>query len=181
MTSPAAIEVHGLSKRIGKATSLQPLDIVVAHGAIVALVGHNGAGKTTLIKLLLNILRPTAGEARVLGMSVSDLRADAFTRIELLFTEPMEMLQSRCREVTVTSQGNVAELALAKLPPGCVAAEAKGCLLPKLHQRSALPTLALRSLRKPRNMRMAPQVVPQRPPQYTHPGPMDDPDLRQPG
>jgi ABC-type branched-subunit amino acid transport system ATPase component len=68
IATSSAIEVRGLSKRIGKITLLQPVDLSVSRGAILALVGHNGAGKTTLIKLLLNILRPTSGEARVLGM-----------------------------------------------------------------------------------------------------------------
>lgn len=80
MASPA-IEVCQLSKRIGDTTLLAPLDLSVPRGAILALVGHNGAGKSTLIKLLLNIVRPTQGEATVLGMPSTSLRGSAFTRI----------------------------------------------------------------------------------------------------
>ncbi|MCU1322569.1 MAG: transporter ATP-binding protein [Acidobacteriaceae bacterium] len=76
-----AVEVRELSKRIGKTTLLAPLNLVVSRGSILALVGHNGAGKTTLIKLLLNILLPTTGEATVLGMNSTELRGDAFTRL----------------------------------------------------------------------------------------------------
>jgi len=79
--SSPAIEVRQLSKKIGKTTILESIDLTVPRGAIVALVGHNGAGKTTLIKLLLNILRPTQGEAKVLGMMSSELRGEAFQRI----------------------------------------------------------------------------------------------------
>ncbi|HEY4357183.1 MAG TPA: ABC transporter ATP-binding protein [Acidobacteriaceae bacterium] len=81
MTTSAAIEVHGLSKRFGKATVLEPMDLTVPRGAVLALVGHNGAGKTTLIKMLLNILPPTGGHASVLGMPSSELRGDVFTRV----------------------------------------------------------------------------------------------------
>ena len=48
---------------------------------------------------------------------------------ELLFAEPIESLLERCREVTVRFEGAIAERAKAKLPRGCVAAEAKGAML----------------------------------------------------
>ena len=79
--SSPAIEVCGLTKRIRKTTVLEPVNLVVPRGAVLALVGHNGAGKTTLIKLLLNILQPTAGEATVLGLATAGLRGEAFTQI----------------------------------------------------------------------------------------------------
>jgi ABC-2 type transport system ATP-binding protein len=65
------IELHGLTQAYG---SLVALDAVT--GAIppasIGLVGANGAGKSTLIKTLLGILKPTAGAASVLGLSVTD-------------------------------------------------------------------------------------------------------------
>ena len=90
MTASAAIEVRQLAKRIGETTLLAPLDLNVPRGAILALIGHNGAGKSTLIKLLLNIVRPTEGEATVLGMRSTSLRGQAFTRIGYL-SETQEM------------------------------------------------------------------------------------------
>mgnify|MGYP003623073282 CR=1 FL=1 len=57
------------------------LDIVVAPGDRIGLVGANGAGKTTMIKLLMNILRPTAGSAQVLGIDSAELAGAAFNRI----------------------------------------------------------------------------------------------------
>lgn len=90
MTASPAIEVHQLAKSIGKTTILSPLDLTVPRGAILALIGHNGAGKSTLIKLLLNITRPTQGEATVLGMPSTSLRGRAFTRIGYL-SETQEM------------------------------------------------------------------------------------------
>jgi ABC-2 type transport system ATP-binding protein len=82
MTSAgAAIEVRGLTKRVGKACLLEPLDLSIPTGSVVALVGPNGAGKTTLLKLLLNIVRPTSGAATVLGVPTVQLRGVAFNGI----------------------------------------------------------------------------------------------------
>lgn len=73
-----AIEVHGLSKQIGKVNLLEPLNLLVPNGSVMALVGHNGAGKTTLLKLLLNILQPSSGSATVLGVPSTHLRGSSF-------------------------------------------------------------------------------------------------------
>lgn len=81
MMAAPAIEVRQLAKSIGGTTLLAPLDLIVPRGAILALVGANGAGKSTLIKMLLNMVQPTHGEATVLGMPTASLRGKAFTRI----------------------------------------------------------------------------------------------------
>jgi ABC-2 type transport system ATP-binding protein len=81
MESGAVIRTEGLTKRFGKTQALTGVGLEVPAGAIYALVGANGAGKTTLIKLLMNILRPTAGSARVLGMDAQSLRGRALNRI----------------------------------------------------------------------------------------------------
>jgi ATPase subunit of ABC transporter with duplicated ATPase domains len=62
------IQTESLSKSFGRTEVLRGIDLAVPEGAIYALVGANGAGKTTMIKLLMNILRPTAGRAQVLGV-----------------------------------------------------------------------------------------------------------------
>jgi ABC-2 type transport system ATP-binding protein len=62
------IETHQLSRRYGRAEALHGLDLSVPAGSIFALIGPNGAGKTTTIKVLMNLLEPTGGEARVLGV-----------------------------------------------------------------------------------------------------------------
>ncbi len=62
-----AIEAKGLTKRFGKATALDGLDLIVRAGEVHAFLGPNGAGKTTSIRVLLGLLRKDAGEVTVLG------------------------------------------------------------------------------------------------------------------
>lgn len=77
----AVIRTEGLTKQFGHTEALRDVQLEVAPGSIYALVGPNGAGKTTLIKLLMNISRPTAGRAWVLGMAAEELRGGALSRI----------------------------------------------------------------------------------------------------
>jgi len=79
--SHSAILTNGLARSYGRTPALLPTSLAVPQGSIFALLGHNGAGKTTLIKLLVNMLRPTSGEARVLGRPSVDVRGDDFLRI----------------------------------------------------------------------------------------------------
>jgi len=79
--SQPAILTSGLARSYGKTPALLPTSLAVPQGSIFALLGHNGAGKTTLIKLLVNMLRPTSGEASVLGRPSVDVRGDDFLNI----------------------------------------------------------------------------------------------------
>jgi len=76
-----AIQTEGLCKGYGKTQALHPLNLSVPRGAVFALVGHNGAGKTTLIKMLMNMVHPTSGSARILGEDTTRLTGSDFTRI----------------------------------------------------------------------------------------------------
>ncbi|MGM1029122.1 MAG: ABC transporter ATP-binding protein [Actinomycetota bacterium] len=62
------IQTRGLDKRFGRVRALDGLDLVVGPGDVHGFLGPNGAGKSTAIRVLLGMLRATAGEARVLGM-----------------------------------------------------------------------------------------------------------------
>ena len=62
------IETHNLTRRYGSTEALHELNLAVPQGSVFALLGPNGAGKTTTLKLWMNLLRPTSGEARVLGV-----------------------------------------------------------------------------------------------------------------
>lgn len=71
MTQPFAIHTEHLSKtyttRQGPLQALDQLDLQVQTGQIFGYLGPNGAGKTTTIRLLLDLIRPTAGKANILG------------------------------------------------------------------------------------------------------------------
>lgn len=69
-----AIELYELSKSYGASRGLAELSLEVQRGEVFGYLGPNGAGKSTTIRLLLDLIRPTGGSARVLGL---DPRVDA--------------------------------------------------------------------------------------------------------
>ena len=73
-TADPMIEIRGLSKRFGGVDALRGLDLRVPPGCIYGFLGRNGAGKTTTIKALMGMVRPDAGDARVLGLRADDDR-----------------------------------------------------------------------------------------------------------
>jgi ABC-2 type transport system ATP-binding protein len=66
-----AIETVGLSKRFGRQLAVDNLSLQVPTGSVFAFLGRNGAGKTTAIRMMLNLLPRTLGEARLLGLDSS--------------------------------------------------------------------------------------------------------------
>jgi ABC-2 type transport system ATP-binding protein len=68
-----AIEVAGLSKTFGATTAVQDLSFTVDAGRIVGFLGPNGAGKTTTLRMLLGLVRPTAGTATINGVAYARL------------------------------------------------------------------------------------------------------------
>lgn len=61
------VQVSNVAKSYGAVQAVREISCVFREGETIALVGHNGAGKTTLIKLMLGLVKPTAGTVRVLG------------------------------------------------------------------------------------------------------------------
>jgi ABC-2 type transport system ATP-binding protein len=72
---PAAILTAELGKRYGRVTALTDLSLRVEFGEVFGFLGPNGAGKTTTIRLLLGLLRPSAGRADVLGHPLAGKRS----------------------------------------------------------------------------------------------------------
>jgi ABC-2 type transport system ATP-binding protein len=75
------IETTQVSRRYWRTEALCDLNLAVPAGSVFALLGANGAGKTTVIKVLMNLLRPTSGEARVLGLDSRQLGEREFAQI----------------------------------------------------------------------------------------------------
>jgi ABC-2 type transport system ATP-binding protein len=71
MTEPVVV-THGLTKRYGQRTAVDGLDMHVPAGVVAGFIGANGAGKTTTLRMLLGLVRPSAGTATVLGHDLGD-------------------------------------------------------------------------------------------------------------
>jgi ABC-2 type transport system ATP-binding protein len=72
MTHLPVIETHGLTKYYGNVEAVRDLSLTVERQSITGFLGRNGAGKSTTIKMLLGMIRPTAGTAKVLGYDIAD-------------------------------------------------------------------------------------------------------------
>jgi ABC-2 type transport system ATP-binding protein len=70
MTRAAAAEISHLTKRFGSTRAVDGVDLTVPVGSVYGILGPNGAGKTTTLRILATLLRPDAGEARVMGYDV---------------------------------------------------------------------------------------------------------------
>lgn len=74
-----AVRCTGVGRRFGATPVLDGLDLAIAPGERVAITGANGSGKTTLLRLVAGVLRPDAGEVRVLGGSPRSVTVRART------------------------------------------------------------------------------------------------------
>jgi ABC-2 type transport system ATP-binding protein len=86
--SDYVVETHGLSKRFGELTAVDRVDLRVPRGSAFGYLGPNGAGKTTLIRMLLGLIRPSAGEISLLGLALPQQRQRALVRIGAIVEEP---------------------------------------------------------------------------------------------
>jgi ABC-2 type transport system ATP-binding protein len=76
-----AIHTEQLTRRFGRTTAVDCVNLDVPEGALYALVGQNGAGKTTTIKVLLNLVEATQGSATVLGTDCRNVRGTFYAQI----------------------------------------------------------------------------------------------------
>lgn len=72
MTNEAVIFTQALTKRYGAVHAVRELNLAVRRNRVTAFLGKNGAGKSTTIKMLLGMVRPTAGEGTMLGKQITD-------------------------------------------------------------------------------------------------------------
>jgi ABC-2 type transport system ATP-binding protein len=79
--SGVAVRTRGLTKRYRRVTALDSLDLDVRAGEVLGFLGPNGAGKTTTIRLLLGLIRPTAGTAEIFGLDAQADKIAAHARV----------------------------------------------------------------------------------------------------
>jgi ABC-2 type transport system ATP-binding protein len=122
-TEPArALHVRGLEKSYGQLRVLRGVDLDVARGNVLALLGSNGAGKTTVVKILSTLLRSDAGTAMVNGFDVATHPAEVRESISLTgqFAAVDEILTGRenltlvARLRRVRDAGRIADDLLAR-------------------------------------------------------------------
>src|SRR5262245_15539371 len=88
MSAGPAVVTRGLTKAFGRVTAVSDVALEVPRRCVYGFLGLNGAGKTTTIRMLLGLVRPTAGEVHVLGFPMPARRRDALARIGAVVEHP---------------------------------------------------------------------------------------------
>jgi heme exporter protein A len=94
----AGVQVEGLSRHYGEREALDDVSLSLQEGQTLVVFGPNGAGKTTLLRVLATLLRPHAGDVRVLGSSIPDRAWEVRGRIGLLGHDPLLYRELSVRE-----------------------------------------------------------------------------------
>ena len=94
----AALELEDLTRLYGEREALAGVSLSLREGQTLVVLGPNGAGKTTLLRVLATLLRPHAGEVRVLGSSLPGESWAVRGRIGLLGHEPLLYRELSARE-----------------------------------------------------------------------------------
>jgi len=84
----AAVATRGLTKRFRQQVAVNAVDLVVPRGAVYGFLGPNGSGKTTTIRMLLGLIRPTAGRHRLLGRAMPDHAGEVLPLVGSLVEGP---------------------------------------------------------------------------------------------
>jgi ABC-2 type transport system ATP-binding protein len=92
MTYAPVIQTMGLSKAYGKNEVVKQLNLSIEPQSITAFLGLNGAGKTTTIKMLLGMIRPSGGDATILGQRISDEAASIRMRQRIAYVSENKRL-----------------------------------------------------------------------------------------
>lgn len=82
------LSVRGLTKQFGEFTAVDDLSFNVDQGQVYGFLGQNGAGKSTTIRMLLSLIRPTAGEINFFGESLFTNRKEILSQIGAIVEKP---------------------------------------------------------------------------------------------
>ena len=85
---PGAIRTHELTKRFGRVTAVDAVDLDVREGDVYGFLGANGSGKTTTVRMLLGLVLATAGRIEVLGASMPAAGRDVLPQVGALVEGP---------------------------------------------------------------------------------------------
>lgn len=83
-----AVATRGLTKRFRQQVAVSSIDLLVPRGAVYGFLGPNGSGKTTTIRMLLGLIRPTAGSYRLLGRAMPERAWDVLPLVGSLVEGP---------------------------------------------------------------------------------------------
>jgi ABC-2 type transport system ATP-binding protein len=106
LVSDTVIAVDNLTKRFGDFTAVDHVSFEVARGEVVGYLGPNGSGKTTTIRMLLGLLRPTDGRARVLGYDVAT-QTDAVRPLAGYMSQKFALYEELTVDENLTFYGGV--------------------------------------------------------------------------
>ncbi len=98
MDGPLAIEATGLTKHYGEVTAVDGLSLSIRRGEVYGFLGLNGAGKTTTIRMLLGMVRPTAGSASLFGTRIRPGERSIWRRVGYLVETPHAYPELTVRE-----------------------------------------------------------------------------------
>lgn len=120
-----AISTNRLTKRYGDVLAVDSLDLDVRRGEIYGFLGRNGAGKTSTIRMLLGLIKPSAGDVTVLGRRIVPGETEVFSRVGYLVESATAYPNLTVREnleiqrrLTDSPRNSVAEtIALLRLEP----------------------------------------------------------------
>lgn len=87
-SAPPLVETRGLTRRFGARAAIDGVDLRIPSGVAFGLLGPNGAGKTTLIRVLLGLIKPSAGEAWLMGHAMPADHSAALASVGAVVEEP---------------------------------------------------------------------------------------------
>ena len=100
-------------RAVGAVKAVDGVDLAIASGRTLALVGESGCGKTTVGKALLQLIRPTAGRVRFAGTELTQLRGRAMRRtrreLQIIFQDPASSMNPRMLVGDIVAEGLVAQ------------------------------------------------------------------------